>query len=117
MPQATTKKAPAVKAPATRPPRAAASRSRKAVDTTAGLSDDVLESVEAGQRAAIEAVRRFVASVDSALPGGGESPSRRQEIVDSALEMADRLVKTQYQFIREVIDSAGHSLGGSSSRK
>jgi hypothetical protein len=48
--------------------------------------------------------------IDQALPALGEGPSRRQEIVDSAMEMADRLVHTQYDFIRKVIDGAGKSL-------
>ena len=79
------------------------------VDKTTGLSEEVLESVEAGQRAAIEAVRKFVGTVDEALPAH-EDPVRRQGIVDSALEMADRLVQTQHDFIRKVIESAGKSL-------
>lgn len=33
-----------------------------------------------------------------------------EELVDSGLEMADRLVYVQYQFIRKVVDSAGRSL-------
>jgi hypothetical protein len=41
-----------------------------------------------------------------------EGPSRRQEIIDSALEMADRLVHTQYDFIRKTVDSARKSLSG-----
>jgi len=94
----------------------AASRSRTAVDRTTKLSDELLESVEAGQRAAIDAVHKFVDTVDRTLPHG-ESPSRRQEVVDSALEMADRLVHTQYDFIRKVVDSAGKTLRGSSGGK
>jgi hypothetical protein len=93
--------------------RAAKSRAPElgtAVDTTTELSDEVLQSVEYGQRAAIEAVRRFVDTVDQNLPVEGEGPSWRQEIVDSALEMAGRLVHTQYEFIRKVVDSAGKSL-------
>jgi 1-aminocyclopropane-1-carboxylate deaminase/D-cysteine desulfhydrase-like pyridoxal-dependent ACC family enzyme len=90
---------------------AAESRTKAVVDTTTGLSEDVLESVEAGQRAAIEAVRKFVGTVDEALPEhGGVGPLGRQGVVDSALEMADRLVHTQYDFIRKVIESAGKSL-------
>lgn len=80
--------------------RAAESREpepRTAVGTATELSDDVLQSVEDGQRVAIAAVRKFVDTVD-------------QEIVDSALEMADRLVHTQYEFSRKVVDSAGKSL-------
>jgi hypothetical protein len=36
--------------------------------------------------------------------------STRQGIVDSALEKADRLAHTQYDFIRKLIASAGQSL-------
>jgi hypothetical protein len=54
----------------------------------------VLKSLEAGQRAAIEAVTKFADTVDQALPALGERPSKRQEIVDAAMEMADRLAKT-----------------------
>lgn len=90
-------------------PRAAAQR-RAAVDRTAQMSDDVLKSVEAGQRAAIEAVRKFVDTVDEALPALGGHPSRREAIIDAALEMADKLVTTQYEFLRSVVRSADRSL-------
>jgi len=66
--------------------------------------------VEAGQRAAIEAVRTFVDTVDEALPALGGHPSRREAIIDAALEMADRLVTTQYEFLRSVVRSADRSL-------
>jgi len=81
------------------------------VDRTAELSEEVLKSLESGQRAAIDAVRRFVDTVDDALPALGDRPSRRQEIVDAALEMADRLVHTQYDFLHKVVHSAGKALG------
>ena len=55
-------------------------------------------------------MRKFVETVDKALPPRGEGPSRREEITDSALEMAQRLVHTQYDFLRKVVDSAGKSL-------
>jgi hypothetical protein len=105
-----TKKTTRKKATATTRRRPAASGAKTAADRTTELSEELLRSVEDGQRAAIEAVHRFVDSVDRALPPRGEGPSRRQEIVDSALEMADRLVHTQYEFLRKVVDSAGKSL-------
>jgi hypothetical protein len=109
---ATRKRTPAAKAPATRKRATTAPRPASAVDKTKELSDEVLDSLEKGQRAAIEAVRKFVDTVDHTLPAlpRGEGPSKRQEIVDSALEMADRLLHTQYDFIHKVIDSAGRSL-------
>jgi hypothetical protein len=72
-------------------------------------SDEVLKSVESGQRAAIEAVRKFLGTVDETLPEG-EHPSRRDKIVDAALDMADRLVEVQYGFIRNVVASAGRAV-------
>jgi hypothetical protein len=80
------------------------------VDRTTELSDDVLKSLESGQRAAIEAIRKFVDIVDEALPAIGERPSWREQIIDAAMEMADRLVHTQYDFLRKVVHSAGKTL-------
>ena len=99
------------KAAATRKRHEAARKEQpSAVDRTSELSDEVLKSVESGQRAAIEAVRKFVDTVDQALPALGEHPSKRQEVVDAAMEMADRLVHTQYDFLRKVVNGAGKSL-------
>ena len=111
-PPATSKRTPAGKAPATRKRTATAPRPAGKVDKSKELSEEVLDSLEKGQRAAIEAVRKFIDTVDHALPAlpHGEGPTRRQEIVDSALEMADRLVHAQYDFIHKVIDSAGKAL-------
>jgi hypothetical protein len=70
----------------------------------------VLKAVEAGQRAAIEAVRKFVDTVDEALPALGDRPTRREAVIDAALDMADRLVTTQYDFLRSVVRSADRTL-------
>ena len=83
-----------------------------AVQRAAGMSDEVLNSVEAGQRAAIEAVRKFVDTVDEMVPAHGDRPSRRQTVVDAALEMADRLVTVQYGFLRSVVATADQALRG-----
>ncbi len=83
---------------------------KSAVDRTADLSEDVFKSVETGQRAALAAVRRFVDTVDEALPAIGDRPSRRETIIDAALDMADKLVTTQHDFLRSVVRSADRSL-------
>ena len=90
----------------------AKAKTKTGPDRAVELSEEVLQSVEDGQRAAIEAVHKFVDRVDRVLPAlpHDEGPSRRQEIIDSALEMSDRLVHTQHDFMRKVIDSAGKSL-------
>jgi hypothetical protein len=96
-------------------PSAAAKKSttptqKGAVARTADLSEEVLKTVEAGQRAAIEAVRKFVDTVDEALPAIGDRPSRRETLIDAALDMADKLVTTQYDFLRSIMRSADRTL-------
>ena len=53
--------------------------------------------------------------VDEAVPALGERPSRREKVIDAALEMADKLTTTQYEFLRTVVRSADRSLGTSDS--
>ena len=86
-------------------------------DKPTELSEQVLESVKSGQQAALEAVRRFAETVDKSLPLHGEGPTRRQEVIDAAFEMADRLVQAQYDFLRTVVRSAGKALGAGSPEK
>jgi len=80
------------------------------VERAADLSEEVLKSVESGQRAAIDAVRKFVGTVDEAIPARGDRPSGHKTIVDAALEMADKLVTTQHEFVRSIISSASETL-------
>lgn len=87
------------------------------VERSTELSEEVLKSLEAGQRAAIDAVHKFVDTVDKALPALGDRPSRRQEIVDAEMEMADRLVHTQYDLLQKVVQSAGTALTRSDGEK
>ena len=108
MPETTTKHpAPAKKGTPDRKPGGSAA------DRTTRLSEDVLQELEDGAESALEAVRKFLVTVDKALPPEGDGPSRREEITDSALVMAQRLVHTQAEFLRKVVDSAGKSLSGS----
>jgi len=70
----------------------------------------VLKSLDEAARIAIDAVRKFAETADRVLPPRGEGTSRREELADSALEMAQRLIHTQAEFLRKVVDSAGKSL-------
>jgi hypothetical protein len=116
MPETKTQRPPATKKQATtRKP--GARNATRAVERTTELSEDVLQELEDGAQTAIDAVRKFVATVDEALPPHGEGPSRREEITDSALEMAQRLVHTQADFLRKVVDSAGKTLTRSDDAK
>ncbi|HET9154211.1 MAG TPA: hypothetical protein VFN85_08865 [Solirubrobacterales bacterium] len=90
---------------------------RGTIEKGTELSEQVLEQVKESQRTAIEAVRGFMESVDEALPDHGDTPSKRQEIIDSALQMSQKLVKTEYDFLTSVVHSAGEALKGPSKGK
>ena len=114
-----TKPSPSVNSPATHQRPATiqrdipAARRVTVVERATELSDEVLESLEAGQRAAIEATGRFLVTGEEALPQEVQGTSEvAKKITESGLEMADRLVHTQYDFLRKVINSAGKSLSG-----
>jgi hypothetical protein len=72
----------------------------------AELSDDVLESVEAGRKRGIEAIRNFVDEVSSVVEG----ESRRKTVIDAALKLAEELVTTRIEFMRSVVRSAGEAV-------
>ncbi len=111
MAEITTKPTTAAKVPATHRRVLPVVRLGNVVDRTTVLSDEVLTSLETGQRAAIDAVGRFVITVEEALPQevAGTSEVARK-ITESGLAMADRLVDTGYDVLRQIVDSAGKSL-------
>ncbi len=78
-------------------------------EQVADVSEEVLKSVESGQRAAIDAVRKFVGTVDEAIPALVDV-SRRKTIVDAALDLADSLVTTRVEFLRSVVRSASETV-------
>jgi hypothetical protein len=69
----------------------------------AEISDEVLESLEAGRKRGIEAVRTFVDDVSPVVDG----ESRRKTVIDAALKLAEELVTTQIEFMRSVVRSVG----------
>ena len=71
----------------------------------------MLKSLETGERAAIETVGQFLITVEEALPQevAGTSEVAKKSTV-SGLEMADGLIHTECDFMRNVIASAAKSL-------
>jgi hypothetical protein len=78
----------------------------KSTPRWAGLSDDVLESLETGRTTAIEAMRRFIDQVTPVIA----DQSRRKAIIDAALNLAEELNIARIEFLRSVIRSAGQTL-------
>ena len=95
-----------------------AARLGTVVQRSTELSDEVLESLEAGQRAAIDAAGRFVVTVEEALPHEVQGTSEvAKAITESGLETADRLVHTWYGLLRKVIGSTAKSLSSRNGAK
>ena len=80
--------------------------------TSTDLPEEVIDSVDESERAALAAVRRFVESVDQALPGGGAkgAPSRRVEVIDAALKMVEQLLGVSNDFAQRVAESVQSAL-------
>jgi hypothetical protein len=73
------------------------------------LSDEVLESVGARQQSAIEAVRKFVGTVDEAMPNLVD-PELRKKILDAALDLAEQLATSTNEFLRSIVRSASETV-------
>lgn len=84
---------------------------RSGIERTTDLSDQVLEQVKLGQQAALEAVRGFMESVDRPVASGEEAPSRPYQVIDSALNMSQQLIRSEYDVLREIVRATGRALG------
>ena len=72
------------------------------------LPHEVLERVEARQRAAIEAMRKFVDLLDEALPDLGEE--RRKKVLDAFVDFAEKVGTTTNDFVARMVRSASGTL-------
>ncbi len=88
-----------------------------AVERATELSEDMIQALEDGGRAAIQAVSRFLVTVEETLPQVEGARTAEKKITESALEMAQQLVHTQSEFLHKVVDSAGKSRSGSEGKK
>ena len=79
------------------------------VERASELSDEVRESAETGLQTAKDAVRKFVDTVEEAVPALID-PSLRKKVVDAALDMARTLGTAQSEFLRSAARSASESL-------
>jgi hypothetical protein len=66
-------------------------------------ADRIIDSVAEAERTALEAVRRFLDTVNSAFPDVGPDGGARQRIIDSAFRMTDELVGTSNQFAHRLV--------------
>jgi hypothetical protein len=86
-----------------------------ATQTEAGtdIASEIIDAVQKGEQAALESVRRFVDTVDKAIPvpRDGDAESGRRKIVDSAFKMVEELVGTTNDFAKSIVNAAADALG------
>jgi len=81
------------------------------------LSDEVLQRVEARQRTAIEALRKFVDRLDDAMPNLGDDPSVRKKVIDAIVDYYEQLATTTNEFAANMVRSAIGTLNERSAKK
>jgi hypothetical protein len=79
------------------------------VERVETLSEEMLNSIQAGQQTATDAVRKFVATLDEVMPNLVDE-SARKKVIDAALDMIDQLVTAQLELARKAIGSVGEAL-------
>jgi hypothetical protein len=118
MAEIATKPKSGAKAPATHYLDIPGTRIATAVDRTSQLSDGILKSLDTGERTAVAAIGQFVVTVEEALPQEVSGTSDvAMKITEAGMEMADRLIHTQYEVLRHVIDAAAKSLSSRNGAK
>jgi hypothetical protein len=70
------------------------------------LSDEVLERVEARQRAAMEALRNFVNRLGDAMPNLVDDPSGRKKVIDAIVDYYEQVAMTTNEFVARMARSA-----------
>lgn len=68
-----------------------------------GMVEQIIDSGREAEESALEAVRKFVDTVDSIFPHVGEDGPRRK-IIDSAFKMTEQLVGTWTQVAEKIPD-------------
>lgn len=83
----------------------------KQAGTTVG--ERVIESLKTAETTALEAVRTFVDTVNSAVGGLGLEDTRRKNIIDSAFKMTEELMGATNNVARGVMKASQDAVRGS----
>ncbi len=78
-------------------------------ETGSGSSDRVIESLHDAGNTALEAVRKFLDTVNGVFPDvSADGP--RQKIIDSAFKMTEELVGTSTQLAQKIVEASRGAL-------
>ncbi len=85
---------------------------KKPEDVGAEFLLDLIKTVDDSERAALDAIRRFVTSVDKAFPRGDKKsgPRRQVEVVEAALKMIEQLLAGSNEVAQRLTQSVRDAL-------
>ena len=110
--KSTAKKAPARKTPAKKSAAGKAAR-RRAPRADEGV-DRVIDALAGAEQTALEAVRKFLETVNGAVP---DSDGARSRIIESAFRMTEELVGTSNEFAHRLVKAGGTGTRRATARK
>ena len=88
-----------------------AARLSSVVDRSTKLSAEILKALETSERAAVEALGQFVITIEEAFPQEVTGTADvAKKITESGLQMVDRLVHAQHEFLSSAISSTAQLL-------
>jgi hypothetical protein len=75
---------------------------------------DLIQTIDDNERAALDAIRRFVGKVDKTIPGAGKkgAPRRQLEAVEAGLNMIEQMLTVSNEVAQRVIESVREALPG-----
>ena len=76
---------------------------------TRGDARRIIDSVQDAEQSALEAVRKFLDSVDGVFPDVSSDGPRRK-IIDSAFEMTEKLVTASNELAQRIVKVTEHTL-------
>ena len=76
-------------------------------------ADRIIESIEAAEKTALEAVRRFLDTVNGVFPDVSAEDGPRSKIINSAFRMTEQLVGASNQLAQRVVRASQVVQGGS----
>jgi hypothetical protein len=90
---------------------AESSEKQTAVERVEKLADEVLASLEAGRQSTVEALRNFTSTLQDATSKESD-PSRRQALINAAVNLADELSSAQMQLLHSITGSVTNVIRG-----
>ena len=64
----------------------------------------LIDTIESAEHASLEAVRKFLDTVDSVFPHLGADEGPRRKIIDSAFKMTEQLVSTSSRLAQNILE-------------